>query len=377
MSLEGELHIGLRLQGGRIAGVRVRSTRPDVARALLAGRSRTAVAATVPQLFAVCARSQAVACDLACAAAAGETVTGERLQRGAMAVATEWVRECAWRTLLTWPQAIDETPSADALAAARLARHFSPDSNGDGEAIARTAFGCSAADWLARQTLPELDRWIDAGATAAARFVREVRDEDAAAGITAAAQPHAMQDDGAAGAAGTRWLAAAGDTAALNDLLWACDDDPAFARHPTWYGATAETGALARQRGVPLMAALLARSHTRMPARFVARLRELALWLGGRGESQLGAQALPDGRGIGWVENARGLLAHCVRMNGERVTAYALVAPTDWNFHPAGALSEALASAAVADAQTARRLATRTVDSLDPCVVYRVEVDDA
>ncbi|HEX6018206.1 MAG TPA: nickel-dependent hydrogenase large subunit [Burkholderiaceae bacterium] len=364
MSLEGALHIGLRLHGGRIAGVHVRSTRPDVARALLAGRTRAELAATVPQLFAICTRSQAVACDLACAAAAGEALASERLQRCAAAVATEQVRECAWRTLLAWPQAIDEAATPDSVAAARLARHFGPDSNGGGDAIARAAFGCSAGDWLTMQTLPDLDRWIDAGATAAARFVREVRDEDAA---RECAEPIDA----------TGWLAAADDTAALADLSTACDDDPTFARHPRWRGLPAETGALARQRDVPLVAALLARSHTRVPARFVARLRELALWLDGRGEAQLGAQALPAGGGIGWVENARGLLAHCVRMSGERASAYALITPTDWNFHPAGALDQALAGAAVADAQAARRLAARVADSLDPCVTYRVEVDGA
>jgi len=368
MALEGALHIGLRLHGGRIAGVHVRSTRPDVARALLAGRTRAEVAATVPQLFAICTRSQAVACDLACAAAAGEALTSERLQRGAAALATEQVRECAWRTLLAWPQAIDEAAAPDAVAAARLARHFGPDSNGGGDAIARAAFGCSAGHWLSMQTLPDLDRWIDAGATAAARFVREVRDEDAAA-ARASAEPI----DGPA----TSWLAAADDSAALAELSMACDDDPAFARHPLWRGIPAETGALARQRDVPLIAALLARSHSRVPARFVARLRELALWLDGRGEPQLGAHALPGGGGVGWVENARGLLAHCVRLSGERTTGYALIAPTDWNFHPDGALSQTLAGAKAADTQTARRLAVRAVDSLDPCVTYRVEVDGA
>jgi len=364
MSLEGALHIGLRLHGGRIAGVRVRSTRPDVARALLGGRTRAEVTATVPQLFAICTRSQSVACDLACAAAAGEALASEHLQRCAAAVATEQVREGAWRTLLAWPQAIDEAATPDAVAAARLARHFDSESNGD--AIARAAFGCSAGDWLAMQHLPDLDRWIDAGATAAARFVREVRDDDAARERTEPIGP-----------AATSWLAAADDCAALASLSTACDDDPAFARHPLWRGIPAETGALARQRDVPLIAALLARSHSRVPARFVARLRELALWLDGRGEPQLGAQALPGGGGIGWVENARGLLAHCVRLSGERASAYALIAPTDWNFHPAGALVQGLAGAAVADAQAARRLAARVADSLDPCVTYRVEVDDA
>jgi len=374
MPLEGELHIGLRVQDARIDGVRVRSTRPDAARALLAGHTRATIAATVPRLFAVCARSQAAASDLACAAAAGEPVGRERLAHCATAVATEWVRECAWRTLLGWPQAIGEQPSAAAVAAARRAREFRPDLVGDDESIARTALGCSAEDWLAMQSLSELDHWIDAGESAAARFMRQVRDEDAAAGAGSCGDGRTgdVSDRG-----GLRWLAAGNDDTALADLAWACDDDRSFARHPTWHGTPAETGALARQRSVPVIAALLARSNTRMPARFAARLRELALWLAGRGRPQLGARSLPGGRGIGWVENARGLLVHCVRVAGERASAYSMVAPTDWNFHPQGALSVELIGAPVRDAEAATRLATRIVDSLDPCVTCRVEVEDA
>ena len=56
-----------------------------------------------------------------------------------------------------------------------------------------------------------------------------------------------------------------------------------------------------------------------MPARFVARLRELALLLAGRATAAVGAMALPAGGGVAWVENARGLLVHQVRLAQDRV----------------------------------------------------------
>ena len=83
------------------------------------------------------------------------------------------------------------------------------------------------------------------------------------------------------------------------------------------------------------------------------------------------------GRGIAWVENARGLLIHRVQLDQGRAQGYAIVAPTDWNFHPDGALASALRGERAHDAEGARQRAARLVDSLDPCVTCRVEFDDA
>jgi Ni,Fe-hydrogenase I large subunit len=112
-------------------------------------------------------------------------------------------------------------------------------------------------------------------------------------------------------------------------------------------------------------------------ARFVARLRELALLLAGQHEATVGALTLPAGDGVAWVENARGLLVHQVRLAAGRMQSYRIVAPTEWNFHPQGALATALAGTPTADRAAAQRKATRLVHSLDPCVACQVEFDDA
>lgn len=365
MALEGELHIGLRLRAGRIEAVRITSSRPDVARSLLQGRSRAEVRAAVPLLFSICGRSQAAASELACAAAAGEDLSAETLQRCSASVSAETVREGAWRTLLDWPQWIDEKPTPEAIAAARGSLTLPSGAAGEAgaQAIAVAAFGVAAEDWLAHDSRADLDRWADAGRTAAARFIRRVRD-DAAATQTKAALPDVPLLDATDHAA---WIGQIGEAA---------DADPSFARHPTWRGAPAETGALARLYADPLVAALSS-DPSRIEARFVARLRELALLLAGRAGSAVGAVSLPSGGGIAWVENARGLLIHRVRLDQGRVGHYGIVAPTEWNFHPVGALVSALTGAPAADRANAEQRATRLVHSLDPCVACRVEFDDA
>ncbi|MGZ5267496.1 MAG: nickel-dependent hydrogenase large subunit, partial [Caldimonas sp.] len=326
MSLEGDLRVGLGVSNGRIGAVRIGSTRPDVAHALLTGRSRAEVHAAVPRLFSVCGRSQGAASGLAWAAAAGEAIEPEMLARSGEAVAAELVRELAWRILLDWPQWLDERPDDAAVAAARstLAVDAGARSGADAAAIARAAFGMAASEWLALRTLAELDRWLDAGPTAAARFVRGIRDDDAALADVDRSRPDVVLLDSAAAAAEKSGEPMTSDIEGDAD------------RGATWRGAPAETGALARRHADPLIADLLRRSTTRVPARFVARLLELALFLDGRGQSVVGAQSLPSGAGVAWVENARGLLVHRVTVEAGRARSYRIVAPTDWNFHPRG-----------------------------------------
>jgi len=62
---------------------------------------------------------------------------------------------------------------------------------------------------------------------------------------------------------------------------------------------------------------------------------------------------------------------------GDRVEAYRIVAPTEWNFHPDGALVRGLIDRPAADADTACRDAALLVQALDPCVAYAIEVAHA
>jgi hypothetical protein len=372
VGLEGALRIGLYVADGHVAGVRVSSTRPDVARSLLKGRTRVELSAAVPLLYSICGRSQAAASELACAAAAGETIDSDTLARRSTAVSAEMVREYAWRTLLDWPQWIGEKASDDAAAAARGSLAFQFDAaspagtSGMAHAIALAAFGTAAEEWLALRTLPELERWIDTGSTASARFVRRARDDDAATGAWRdRPAPEVPLLDGEHHAT---WI---------GTLSAAADADPAFERHPVWRGAPAETGALARLQSDPLISAFAGRCASRVPARFVARLRELALLLAGRATAQVGARSLPGASGIAWVENARGLLIHKARLDQGRIGDYRIVAPTEWNFHPQGALAAALSGNPAVDLDAAKRHAARCVNSLDPCVAFSIEFDNA
>jgi Ni,Fe-hydrogenase I large subunit len=77
------------------------------------------------------------------------------------------------------------------------------------------------------------------------------------------------------------------------------------------------------------------------------------------------------------VETARGLLVHRVRIAEGRVADYRIVAPTEWNFHPQGALARGLVGMGAGNAIALKRQALLAVQALDPCVACSVEIAHA
>jgi coenzyme F420-reducing hydrogenase alpha subunit len=157
----------------------------------------------------------------------------------------------------------------------------------------------------------------------------------------------------------------------------AADD---FVARPSWQGESGETGALQREAATPLVADLLQRRGNDLLTRLAARLAELHRVIG-RLESGLetlaaappGAQPVHgDGEGLAQVDAARGVLVHWLRLEGGAVTGHRILAPTEWNFHPQGALVQGLAGLpAGAGVEGVARL---LVDAVDPCVACHVEV---
>ena len=81
--------------------------------------------------------------------------------------------------------------------------------------------------------------------------------------------------------------------------------------------------------------------------------------------------------GLGAVQTARGLLLHRARLADGRVADYQIVAPTEWNFHPDGALVRGLRTIVADDGATLEQRTRLAVQALDPCVAFRIEVGHA
>lgn len=133
-----------------------------------------------------------------------------------------------------------------------------------------------------------------------------------------------------------------------------------FCRHPTWRGVPAETGAI---------------SGINTINRTCARFDALRCWAAGdepNGGMVSSVNVAPRvGRSL--VETARGLLMHEVELDGERIADYKIVAPTEWNFHPKGALATYLMGQPAGDRGELERRLARIVAALDPCVPWTLE----
>jgi len=380
MSLEGEIVVRLAWDGHRVQQARVASTRPLEAARVLIGKTPAEAVATVPLLFSICSGAQRAAAAHALASA-GASVDAST----ATDVVLEIVQEHFWRLLLDWPQTMGHGSDAASVAHVRrkiAARRNAGDRSTRDESrppmhelvdalnttAAQTIYGMLPAAWHALRDADDLWAWVDAGATMPARLL----------GVLFDTMPQLARSDVA--------LMPLPDREALmRAIVPALDRQPEFSRAPTWEGSPVETGALARMRSHPLVAAAAARDGNSVATRMVARLAELATLLQDladasvdeRPASWVHSLTLVPGEGLGAVQTARGLLLHRVRLADGRVAHYQIIAPTEWNFHPEGALVCGLRGLVTDDGAVLDRSARLAVQALDPCVACTIEIGHA
>ncbi len=265
MTLPGELIVRAEWDGSRITGVALASSRPHVAAQVLADRTAAEAVAIVPRLFSICGGSQAVAAALACEAASGRDADAapaaarERLVQGEMA------REYLWRMLIDWPQLAGHTAATEALANAQ--RGIRASLTRDQAAAAFGAAGNAAGGtavmpevvratvqqhvlgegerWTVLDDPASGERWLDRRGAAPAELIARLLAERPAFGASGVAL---LPGDGAS------------VTRSIGEHL---DADPAFERAPTWHGAPAETGALARMRNQPFVGHVIGQAGAR------------------------------------------------------------------------------------------------------------------
>lgn len=363
------LHLSAQWDGERIRAVSVACVRPLAARALV-GRKVGDVCKLVPALFALCGVAQGAAARAACRAAAAAGVGADDPAATERALAAEMAREHLWRLMLDWPALFDLPVRRDEFA--RLHRRLMVADRPDMAA----ELGAELLDLLGSETLGGvlLDRREPgslADLLAAAR-------RGGAVGTILAALVEAGPRPDPAGTVPQLAVLGAGEWAReLGDV-----PSPAFCRIPERAGSACETGALARHAEASPVRLLL---ENRLPvaARLFARLLDLAECarrlrqpLVGDRPPLLDAAALGAEGGIACVQTARGVLLHGVRLEGDTVADYAIVAPTEWNFHPSGAFFREGAGWEADGREEAVRRLKALVLALDPCVDFELVVED-
>lgn len=116
----------------------------------------------------------------------------------------------------------------------------------------------------------------------------------------------------------------------------------------------------------------------RLAARFAEILQAAVLLHNGAevaATSWITHGALPDGSGFAAVETPRGRLHHLVAVDAQgRVARCAVLAPTEWNFHPEGPLVHALTGLPVGTGAAAEERIRWLVGLFDPCVACTLDV---
>jgi coenzyme F420-reducing hydrogenase alpha subunit len=360
--LEGRIDIRLSCTGDAVTDVTIRSSRPQLAQKLMAGRGPDEIADLAGLIFSLCGKAQRVAAQAACEAARSQTPGRDEHRQREHAVLMERAREHAWRLLLDWPEQAGRSPDMPSLLALRQAEpaRFADVLDGLLETV---LLGESPTQW-AERNLAGFDAWRHHGATQIARLFADLGDGPDLGMSRVPMLPALPQLD----------------SVLATDLARQALADAAFCSAPCWLGEPAETGALARVSDHPMLEDWIAERGRGAGARLLARLLELA-GLPQRLRDEAGQSGeirswtLEDDVGMAGVETSRGLLLHVVRLHDGRVADYRIVAPTEWNFHPRGPLAEALAGLPAGPGLEAR--ARLVSQSLDPCVAYGVELSDA
>jgi hypothetical protein len=352
------------LQPGQRAAIV--GTRPIAADGLLSkllkGQHFAATQARLGHVFTLCAHAHQRACALAFAAAgqAGSNPASES-QPASPTTATSTPPQPLPLALLRWETARDHLRS--------IALEWP-------QRIGEPPLQAAAMDWLRTCPLPLAGAAQPSvpQAWSALAALRDWLAQDACFPAQCLARWHAQGKDLAVPLRALNVLSDDTSTQQLHlrQLGYALATQPGFTHSPLWHGACAETGPWTRLRHQRRSASCVQplSAWTRLEARWqelqdIAAAPALALDASHDPLLSSGAQHLGDGQAIAWCEMARGLLLHWVQLDSHGAVAqYRVLAPTEWNFHPQGALAEALAARAPTDRAAAQTLAA----AFDPCV---------
>jgi hypothetical protein len=308
----------------------------------------------VPRLYSLCGRAQSLAARLALAAAQGQPLAPKPSE--VQQLLAEQAQEHLWRLLRDWPTQLGMTPRNSEFSAwfRRLGMMDAGVAKELSEYFETTMLGQPWTEWSAMTSVAEIAHW--------AGDHPEYAGELAATLLTSERY-----------SAGTNCLPPTLTAADFAAMPWSDD----FIRKPDWHGAATETGSYARWSTQPLIAA----AGSGLLGRFLARLLDLGMTIERLVQRDAGtlADACSPAQhgGLARVDTARGTLLHRVELSGERVSHYAVVAPTEWNFHPRGACAVALANLKETDESVLRARIGCWVTAFDPCVAWNLELHRA
>ena len=399
MNGEGGLVFDLYCEGPAVVDVRLHSNRPLFVPRLLCGKPPSEALRLLGTMFRICGVAHRFAGLMAWRQATRAEVLPRVHQAQQLLVNLETVREHVWHTLVTWPELLGSEPQRNAgltllsrllpemeralfesgqglVIDARLATDAAAVEKTVAQLevlIERHVLGMSMQQWRAIDSAQQLNEWAGHCDTPAARLIGTMVERS----WQRLGQPSGDVHDHA------YTLPDLTGTDVERALVGEARDG--FIARPTWQGHCQETNAWTRQAGQPLVSAVTAAYGKGGLARWVARLVELvelfqSIKQNGRDLAVCGEDVAPaqadsaTGRGMAMVEAARGRLMHWLALERGVVADYAIVAPTEWNFHPQGVAVQGLKTLAADDPPQLKQQAALWINAIDPCVGYELRI---
>jgi hypothetical protein len=345
---EGVIILSFSVADGRFCRIDIDNRRPVAPLAALVGRAAVEVPVLVGRLFSVCRMAQGVASLRAVEGALGWQPDPRRWAAHDTLIAAETLLDHLSRICLDWPMLLGLPPRVASVKAARRALADLPACLfPKGDALVPGAMAGPRVDLGDR--CQALDLALAQGVDPLLPLLQD-----------------ALVTEGDLGAAGLQPL----PKLVADRLCRRLDEDPEFSRRPAWDGAVWVTGALARQWQHPAVVAARDGGRATVWAHMIAVVTEMRQLSERLRQAVPGYAAVPDAAtavpGLSTLEAARGRLVHRVCLKDGRIVDYGMVAPTEWNFHPAGAVPAGLLGRdAGPDPERRVRL---LVSALDPCV---------
>lgn len=334
------------------AAVPMAGVRAPLAQRLLQGRACALAPVLLGSLYSMCGQAHRVCSQLALAALeVGEGALHRPDAPQRLALWREALREHLRRLFMDWPRLLGQgrTPCMPLLVACPgLQPELQYESLALQAWLEQHVLGMPMSPWLQGcQKNPGawLLQWVHESPTVPAQLLLGALPMGGALQCT---WPVLELDDGGA---------------VLKQLSVHMRADDAFTSRPHLGGRCLETGCWSRAGAVPVHDV-----WTRLAMR-IAEVTFLAQDTQGK-RLQAGAWSLGAGESIAWCETARGVLVHWLQVDGQgRIERYSVLAPTEWNFHPQGAVAQLVR--ALPELVAPHEVASAVdllVASWDPCV---------
>lgn len=371
------------MTNGAIHAVEIQARQLLRASRVLEGKTQHEALRLLPMIYHVCARAHAFAAQQAFACALGTTVPAPLMHQ--LLVLAETCREHARRIFMDWPALYGQTMDTEAVL--EIQRRLQPieqsvrtlmtvaESPGQNALLQHV----QALHAFVLPLLGEINGELEVGQLL--QKVCNARGQrNCVPQVLQAMQEQAMADIGNSDVPSLCIHEV--DSLYLAEQL-GHDVEGKYIAAPHLHQQVYETGPLARMRDAPLLHTLLSQYGNGLMARFCAMVLELATipqaMLNLLQEQDMLCQqsrslALAAETGMGGVEAARGFLWHRVEMAQGRIKRYHILAPTEWNFHPQGALFRGLLGLRVQAKTQLHKLAAMITTALDPCVAYEIQV---